>query len=428
MVNEIKHTFDSDEFLSLSRDLEKHHSVFYRLWNMGKPIFTDEISTAAVQFDKLGDSVNFLINYDFWQKQSETQKQFIICHESLHIILNHGLRIKDLSSNDLGNANKALDIVVNHTALDIVVNHTLIERFNFDRKDVDPNNIYCWVDTVFDKLDTIPLDKAYEFYYNLISKQQESGESGSKTISGGKILDDHNGLQDFDKIIKRLSEELSAEEKEALKGTIQKHYAKNTEAGSEAGSSWIFVNIERVKTKKKWESVIKKWSAKHAKDKEEEQWARKNRRLACLDDSLILPTDAEVEDYDKDKIDVCFFQDTSGSCYHLANRFFTAAKTLLTERFNVRLFCFDTKVYPTSLKDGKLFGFGGTTFSCIENYIQQEIKKTNCKYPAAIFVISDGMGNHVHPAKPKNWYWFLSHNYTNYIPKESKIFMLKDYE
>jgi hypothetical protein len=52
----------------------------------------------------------------------------------------------------------------------------------------------------------------------------------------------------------------------------------------------------------------------------------------------------------------------------------------------------------------------------------------NKKYPHAVFLITDGMGNSVTPQHSNRWFWFLSANHKNYIPKDSKVFMLKDYE
>ena len=83
---------------------------------------------------------------------------------------------------------------------------------------------------------------------------------------------------------------------------------------------------------------------------------------------------------------------------------------------------FDTKVYETTIESRRLYGFGGTSFDIIEDYIQSYIKKNNLKYPEAVFVITDGCGNSVNPQIPKNWYWFLSKNYITYIPKESNKF------
>ncbi len=150
-----------------------------------------------------------------------------------------------------------------------------------------------------------------------------------------------------------------------------------------------------------------------------------------MKNNFFLPTEMEYEGYEKDRIEVLFFQDTSGSCAHLAKRFFQAAASLPKERFDVRLCCFDTKVYETSLETRQLYGFGGTSFSVLEYWIQNAIASKKLKgYPKAIFVITDGYGDMVYPqaGKEKNWHWFLSNHYTRCIPAACNIYMLKDFE
>ena len=122
-----------------------------------------------------------------------------------------------------------------------------------------------------------------------------------------------------------------------------------------------------------------------------------------------------------------FFLDTSGSCYHLKDRFFAAAASLPERRFNVRLFCFDTAVQETTLASGKIYGGGGTSFRIIEKHIQGEISSKGCKYPE-VFVISDGYGDLVSPQHPSKWHWLLTDNGTkDYISKKSSVHELKDY-
>jgi predicted metal-dependent peptidase len=417
--------FDSDEFFSLARELEKHHAIFDRLWSMGKPVFTQEIPTAAVYFDKVGETIDFKLNPDFWAKQTSIQKQFVIAHECLHVILYHGFRINGLKGDEFKIANLALDIVVNHS---------LVDKFGFIRSEIDPDNIYCWVDTVFKK-DPPESGKYYEFYYNLLEKLPKKDIKDLQKFCGptGETLDSHEGLESFNtpEFEDKVKEMVSEEELENLSEFIDKQTKdiedKAQQAGCSPGNTFVKLNIGKVKKKKKWETVIKKWASKFMKDKEIEQWARPNRRLAFMPQDFMIPSDQEVEEYEKDKITVYFFQDTSGSCSGFVDRFFKAAKSLPTDRFDIKMHCFDTRVFETTLESGKLYGFGGTSFSCIENYIQNHIKKHNLKYPAAVFVITDGYGNHVSPQKPKNWYWFIQGSF-HYVPKESNRFNLKDFE
>ncbi len=230
------------------------------------------------------------------------------------------------------------------------------------------------------------------------------------------------------------------QEKESLNKSFKEGNPKemeesSKEAGTMPGNLEIIVKVGLVKKKKKWESVIKKWANTVIKqnDKDHEQWARINRRFVGIQSTMsnmFLPSEMEIEDRDEEqrKIKVVFFQDTSGSCRHLAERFFKAAKSLPTNRFEIELYCFDTKCYKTSLESGKLSGFGGTSFSVLEEEVMKICKNDLSKYPKAVFVITDGYGDYVNPKKPKNWYWFLSENYTNCIPKESHTFKLGDFE
>jgi predicted metal-dependent peptidase len=146
---------------------------------------------------------------------------------------------------------------------------------------------------------------------------------------------------------------------------------------------------------------------------------------------MILPSEMENDDYydEESKIDVWFFLDTSGSCWDLKDRFFSAAESIPEKRFKVRLFCFDTRVEETTLESRKIYGGGGTSFKIIEQHIQNIIKKENNKYPQAIFVISDGYGDNVYPAQPAKWHWFLTAGgIKNFIHKDCNIYNLEDYE
>lgn len=419
----------SEEFLSISNELEKFHSIFYQMWKMGEPTYVTDSPTAFIQFDKKGDFVAFCINREFWEKLTFDEKLFIICHESLHVILNHGYRLSRIKNKELGN----------QTA-DIVINHLLIKKFGFKREKIRNWEQYCWIETLFDKKENVRKDSNFEYYYNLLNQKQE--DVLKKLMKS--LVDDHSRLNseksegDSKEIIDRLNEELSVEEKNTIKDMIQKHFKENAEyggrlAGKQAGGIWQFAEVGKVQRKRKWETVIKKWANKYIKPDLTaiEQWARINRRFALLGSDLILPSEMEDDALaqDENKIEVWFFQDTSGSCAGLKDRFFKAAMSLPPDRFDVKMHCFDTRVYETTLESRKLYGFGGTSFSCIESYIQQDILKRKVDYPKAIFVITDGeSSDNILPQIPEKWHWFLSNNYRYCIPAKSNVYLLKDFE
>lgn len=437
--------FSNKDYLWLLQQLDGKHVVFYRLWLVGKPKFTDSIPRAAVTFNEEGQNIDFLLNKEFWDSLSDNQKLFVVCHECLHIILDHGVRFF---------TNKKIDKIVANYATDVAINHYCVNNFGFDREEIDPENEYCWTDTVFTeqlcgKGVKVPEDnKSSEWYYNRIPKSFSQGlDGGCKSdsdepdedgdCSGPSTIDSHEVSEgsDFSDVFEEMNDELNDEEKEALKELIedQTDPSKNIQAGTVAGRMIATVDTTPVKKKKKWESVIKKWALQYLKTttKEESQWARINRRFVMLPDDMFIPTDMEVEDkeMEEERIQVWFFQDTSGSCSGYRQRFFNAAKSLPEDRFDIRMFCFDTRVYETSLESGRLYGFGGTRFDIIERAIQNTIHKEKSKYPKAVFVITDGFGNDVRPEKPENWYWFLTpHNDKMNIPNQSHIYELKNFE
>lgn len=416
-----------EEWNQISAELEVHHALFYQMWQMGRPIFDKSIETAAVSFDPIGEFVNFIFNPDFWEKLNLEERKFVICHEALHVIFNHGIRTTSAKSRELANI-----------ALDLIVNHALVDKFGFSRSSLSIGEELIWLDRVFGpeavESGEIKKNQTFEYYY---LKLKAEAQDLSKFVS----LDDHSTLGGIDSeqmngIIGKLDGILSNQEKMAIKDVIEgmtedlKQDKQRLSRGTSSLGAWHFVDISKVKKKKKWETVIQRWSRKYMKRAEDsvEQWARRARRFATLPNDLMLPTEMDEDHWQKDKIQVWFFQDCSGSCIHLKDRFFKAAKSLPKDTFEVKMHTFDTRVFEIDNNSKGVWGGGGTSFSCIERYIQNYIKEHKQSYPAAVFCITDGMGDLVHPERPENWYWFLSYNYRYCIPQKSQVFELANFE
>ena len=477
--------------MRLARELERHHAVFESIWSMSRIRFSKKVPTAGVYFNKKGECVDFVVNFDFWESLSFHQKCFVISHECMHVTLNHGMR-----SINFGRS-KLLHTMANY-AQDIVINHALVNRYGFDRSEIDPpteeypNGGYCWVETVFPD-EEVPDDQNFEFYYNkLMEMIKEKFEAMSKNV---KLVDEHgkpsegegsgegsgegagegegkgendeegqgqgqgegegeeldkddynffDAGEDFTDVLDKLNGDMNDNDKDTLKKFVEDNEDSNGQTkggkgqvgarGTEGGTSWTFANkLEKKKKKNKFESIVTSWAKKKLvpEYKVVDQWVHTDRRFACVDSNLILPT--EYETYDKiksDIIDVWFYQDTSGSCSGYTDRFFSIAEQMPLERFNMRMFCFDTSVYETTLESRKLYGFGGTDFDILEEHIQEEMKKDpKLKYPEAVFVVTDGYGNNIQPQFPKNWHWMLTPDATkNCIPDTCNFYNLTDYE
>jgi predicted metal-dependent peptidase len=406
-------TLNQNDWIKISSDLEDHHALFYEMWQLGRPNFTDDIPTAAVGFSKDGEFLDFFFNPEYWSALTPYERLFVISHECLHVILNHGLRTT------LHEDHPRINF-----ALDIVVNHLLVNAFGFERNRIRDEDTLCWTDTVFKDdpdLANIPTNESYEYYY------QKIPESLKVEVF---TVDDHSKLgSNAEKIIGKLNERLSNEEKETLKDVVEKHYEDSSRGDGQGG--WMFVDNKPVAIKRKWETVIHKWSLKYLKEglDENDQWARIARRFEILPSDIFLPSEMEDDAKDFDRIPVHLYLDTSGSCVQYKNRFFRAALSLPKDRFLVKLFCFDTKVKETELTSKKIYGGGGTDFDIIEGNIQKVIKADNTKYPEAVFIISDGHGTDVNPEYPERWHWFLTNRGSRrYIHGKSKTYKLDDYE
>ena len=411
-----------NEKLEISQKLQKHHYLFRSFWDIGDPIVGkfEDLDTAAITFNEDGDSINLLINEDFWKSLNEHTKLFLICHEMLHIVLKHGFRFKHYF--------KTEDFSTMNIAADVVINEMLVSGFGFNRYalDIKLATEGCWMNTIFKNDKSVREEESTEYYFNKLKDNKPTQTPYS--IDKHMVLSDaqQQGLQ------KQLEESgvLSNIDKSFI-NNIPDSCKPDVAAGDGLGG-WISIKAP-IKRRSKWETVIKKWESFYRKEDIQifERWERVNPRYShILSESTHLPTEHRVfDDYlVKDKIDVYFFLDTSGSCINLANRFFKAARSLNPKKFNIRLFCFDTAVTETTITSNKVQGGGGTNFGIIENRIQNIIKSENKKYPHAVWIITDGYGTNVVPEKPEKWYWFLSSDYRNYIPKKSKVYKLSDFE
>lgn len=430
------------EYLDVLNELQDHHALFSEFWNVGYVTEDDNLPTAAIRFDEYGDGFSFVINPKFWATLDLTEKTFVLAHECLHVYFDHGRRCINLKNKQVANI-----------AADLVVNHYLVDVFGFKREDLQMTALggsdkLCWRDTIFPPHIKAEPNRSLEYYYNLIMDEvQKIAESMSS-------LDDHEGLtgdsagkgqqptqaekaqEIVDKVTARMSDdEMEDFEEKAGKGNKDENSTAK-QVGSFAGGMRMKIRLGKIIKKRKWETVVEdvlgRFKGKE-RDISIEQWAQRNRRMVGLEGELLLPTEIDVVVPIRDRIDIWFYQDYSGSCTQYAERFFKAAASIPEDRFRVRGFCFDTQTHEVDFKKCEVRGGGGTCFRCLEDNIQQRIKDEGCKYPQAVFVITDGFGSDVHPEFPDRWHWFLTDDsrwgcQTRNIPKESTHYSLSDYE
>lgn len=421
------------EFDQLTDNFLDHDAIFYTAWMAGVPIYRKDIPTAQVRWNPEQSYIACEINPEFWEKLNMHERLFIFAHEMLHIILEHPKRVRG------GKISPALN-----AAMDVVINHLLVDKFGFDRNKLDfIGKKGCWIDTVLGEYaeENLPTNESFEYYLNLFQKIDVPelvfiggihGQNGEGPQQDGELPEIGNGSQtekELEETAKKMADivndQLPDELKEKLLEKLPKSGGK--QAGTQAGNSFVRINIPKPPKKKTWEKVTRDILVKHFVDVEAERWAPRPRRVQHLPQDLYLPSLVQTDDLSKAKIPLFVYMDTSGSCAGAAERFYKASLTIPTEKFLIRFFCFDTRVYP--VVRGELKGFGGTYFHIIEEDIQMRMKTENIPYPRSVFVITDGYGNDVFPQFPKRWHWFLvEYHSLNNIPQLSKHYYLKDFE
>ena len=394
-----------EEYFIISKELQKFHEVFDKFWKITNIVEDDSILTASTYFDPddFKNTLSIGINPIFWRGLDLYLKTFIICHEYLHIILLHGFRIGNIKNVDLKNAN---------IAADLIVHIFILEKFGMNKNKIDPENKYYWVENIFPEEDT---NNTFEYFYNKLVSEK-------KNYPNYELVDQHDSMifkESSDQIIKFINDNVSNEGKKSLA-----NLCTDKEAGTISLGSRLNIKDEKVK-KIEFEKLIKKWLKTRLKinEKTDDIWTRENRRIKNLSKNLILPSEYDYEHYSKtkEKLDVYIFLDASGSCSQYISKFYALTKIIDLNFFNPFFYTFDTVVFEVDKTNKKLYGGGGTSFKNIEKFL---LKLET--YPDSIFVLTDGYGDFVNPKHPERWIWFLTDQYSAYIPEKSKQYSISN--
>lgn len=413
--------------------LSHFHRLFYAVFELGQPIYNTQIDTAAVGLNMGTGKINFLLNPDFFYKLGESEQLFILCHEAMHVLLYHIDRSLQYD----------LDSELANIAQDIVINETLVTEFGFHRELLNFGITLCFIDTVFNAEQiakhNIVSGKSFEFYYDLLVKYKESIPKIVVTLdfhisgSGDLVLKDQDGNLIVDippeiasQVLDKVGHQLNREELESLLEAFKDSY------GGTAGLDNV-LNVELIEKKKRpWEGLVKNKIATLQKNKEKrlETFKFRPRRIINLSEDLYLPEIVIDETKENDKFNIVFFIDASGSCIDYRSKFFNLVKTIPEDKFNIHLYSFDTKTYLLDIDKCVVKGSGGTAFKPLEDTVQDLVGNDNDfkgKYPDLVFVLSDGDGNNFMPQKPERWYFLLTKNSTQYIPKSSNIVLINNF-
>lgn len=443
MSDSIRTELSLEETLEISNLIASHDLIFQTFWSIGTPLFTTKINTAAVGFDRSGKVLYLILNPDFWDSLDIVNKAFVICHEALHVVLNHGKR--GLEYTDQQMVNKAQDIVINEM---------LIKSFDFNKFEIINWDKYCFVETMFSNeqiiSEKIVTTGSFYYYMDLLIKHPENVDKQttvdqhqkSEDINESSDQEEQNYIDDLIQSAQDFMDEITVEIKEEIENKIseQEKYDfgqkiridfKNDpkDSGCTPLGSLIEVNPNPQKKTKKWEEIVKKHLKSGIKYEsvDVDSWITNKRSHSCLGNDFMLEGTWQQQKAIKEKYNVIFFLDSSGSCLQHAKRFVKMLKSIPEDKFNIEAYSFDSSIYPIDIKIGKVLGGGGTYFSILDTKIRQITKDK--KHPDAIFVLSDGDGDTFNPEKPKLWHWILTANHSlRYIPKLSPKHKMNNFD
>lgn len=431
------------EWMDVARQLPT--TIAYSMWDMGEAVFTDSIPTAACVYNAgTGAPIQFLINPEFWAKMTIYDKAFIIAHECLHALYEHGRRTFKFYGSDAGTVEfKKVNI-----AADLVINHSLIDLYGFEREklsselngilfidatDKEGNNIFP--PELTDAFPT-PSRCSTESILRVIDKFIEDMEVGAimegntmgQDVTEGQGDGSGGGQQGDGSLPGVVKEEIAQRSsQEDLEKTVNQEDSEQNPKGADPGdgagrgqgNSLRDVLFERMQPTESWSDLMKwKTLPGYSDEGMVQSWIFDDRRfvdITCNDPSIILPSEHEDLAYDEEaRAAVMLFLDVSGSCHHFVQPFFDAFATIPREHFEISLHTFDDGVRdiandidPKAVRVG-----GGTYFPPIGERVKRW-EQEHGRYPDMVWVFTDGQASGArmivaeHADNLKRWYWFL---------------------
>lgn len=380
---------------------------------LGYPSMVDGFPyTAGVLWNKDKRKIDFAFNNAFCEKLDDDHFNFTVAHETTHVINGHVFMLK--SEIDRLKAQGASKQEISkwmrkfNKAADCVVNDTLVNLYGIPRcefrflTDKDKCPIFYGKETVgCDCHDLSVIDVMYLLPENESEEEQQDFDDHSMWQSffnddGSLNRDFVDAMQDFleGNMDNPALSDAEIEELENLQNSMQDcsdPYAR--QAGRSSASSTR--KIEAQTAAVRWEKILFK---KVERNKFEDKWNRRSRKLSGFPPDLLLPVNQakEVED-------IFVAIDVSGSIDFRALDLFISVVKNTPKHFKINAITFNTMCKPFDIKSSKVRSGGGTSFHIIEEYIQQNLPK----YPKAVFVLTDGCGSPVEPQYPSRWTWML---------------------
>lgn len=410
-------TFWTPEELSdFSRHLEDYHRVYGVFWTMSSIAFTDDPKYCPTAMVYLKSRPKIIINGPWWKTLTVREQVFVVVHECLHAMLEHGLR------NGKAEVPNATPTQVNQ-AQDITINEMIESLFGIPRTHITDWKKFCWISTCFSGDASVLANQTFVYYLEKLAKQNKASDM---------ILMDHHGSEEDgdgdgeDVDLDELYDKLTDEELESMMSAIGKKGGRNGKGG-------LAGYMERRNTKKKLsiKDLIKGMRTAASKLMPTDTFVTQGRRFTSLSNDLMMPNAHDAK-RSRDKFRIALCLDVSGSVAHLRPQFYELRELFLKEKelLEVKSYVFANHIKEiTGPNQSYDVGGGNAPFQLIEDELTKPNSKTKKvpRYPDCVIVITDGEAGGVSPKYPKRWLWLLTeHNRTSSIPKDSRHYLMSD--
>ena len=407
------------------------HSFFLaeQVSKLGYPeLVTDYPLTAGVSWTPESKKIRFMFNAKFVDMITDEQFCFVVAHEAMHIVNGHVFMLKTKIDTFLRKKKKEnlKEYIKNFgIASDCVVNDSLIYLYGVPKivlpKIAKNGDLVSGV--ILYGQDVVKTDCHTLSVQNVIDLLPKSTEA----VKGHELWDsffDKNGNIDknFTDTVQDLVEECSdnpttSSEDHSVLDDLQDALENCTDinakkAGKLLKSGNKYVN--KMNAAISWERLLVE---KVDYNKFEDVWSRPVRNMYEYYPDIILPGTKE-----KECKNVFVAIDVSSSINHKIVDLFISVVKNTPPHIKITAVVFNTKCTPIDLDANKIICGGGTKFSIIEEYIQENLKE----YPEAVFVLTDGYGNEVCPEKPKKWCWLLYSTASIVYCKDMTYYRLED--
>jgi predicted metal-dependent peptidase len=361
------------------------HPFFGRLSSELQPVADPTIPTAATDFKRI------MYNLDFWDSLEFKERQFLIAHEILHCVFDHRDRMK---TRDMGYWNMATDYAIN-----LIIHQEGVGEMPKDKKTgkniglLDTRFKGMTAEKIYDILMEEQPPKQLSMDLHDIWQAGNTSDADSNTDQQSPRGNDVTGSggQEED----TLEDRQRKLQKVAIEAMNLKKMLNGGKAGSDTSMLEHFVETLR-NPRIDWRTLLSRnISSLFRSDR---SWSRINRRR--LDSRTVLPGLGE-----QPTVDIMVAMDTSGSISDaMLQDFISEVAGILGiyKQFKLRLCCWDTQVHNVQEYDFervrelrnpssyKIVGRGGTTTSCIWEYMKQHRIKPK---QLIIFTDYDGIGS-----------------------------------